>query len=175
MLLDSNIPWSEKRLWQAKSNGCFQPNQFLKEVAAKHPEVTDPEEIARLAFIEYSGQNFVFGLMKQWAGQKDDEAILIDMTETPYPRPAGLKFEKEYVPESFAKEGSMATGMARDPAFYITERVARILDYKISDEARRTRFAHALYILEQQVGRSNTMDDLYTNFFNAIKPRRTAP
>ena len=169
-VLDKDIPWSKKVYWQAKSNGCYQPKHFLKETAAKHPEVTDPEEIARLAAEQYSRQNAIYGLMVSWAGEKTDRSLFIDITETPYPRPAELEFESESVPKSFSEEG-MASGMARDEAFLIADRVSGILEKDIPFEEKRTEYLDTLDKLEKQVHTSSTLIELYDRFSSAMNPQ----
>ncbi len=123
-IINPNNPVLIKVYRQATSNGCYQPNHYLEEIAKKHTEIKDPEAIYWLAFKGYTQQNTVYNLMKFWAAEKEDKSLFTDITKTPHRRNMKLKFEENYVPDDF-KQGTVR-GMAYDPVFFICESISRV-------------------------------------------------
>lgn len=170
-LNDLQIPYPEKVFFFAWANGCYQPKRFLRQVADRHPEITDPEEIAKIASREYARQNFVFRAMVIATQKKTQRDLYSRMTQEWHAQTVPEHTEPDNVPSRLVQ--GEAKGMSYDPAFFICEKVAAALG---TDEkptpAQLKKYFRLIGILRREIASANNMVDLHRNFFAAVKKAR---
>jgi len=164
---EPRAPYTKSVYVVANRNGCYEPEAFQRVVAEEYG-INDPEEVARIASVIYSWQNFAFRTMVGMASEKRDARLLNDMVSTEYTHTKTQdQMELARVPARF-RDG-FAQAMARDEAFYICEQMAKPLGICPPLRAQWDQFFSLASVLSDVVNTSNTMVELHNNFFAALK------